>query len=191
MLVLIAAWTPRSAFAHEHVRNGWCVGLGFGNGWANVSWDDYQRQAQWSGMVAARVGYAVHQSLVVSADFQGWAKDYDLATVQGDVPVNVKLSGATLGVVAFPGNVGFLVKGGLGVAVASVEVTPPSYVDFPTSGTFTDTGIAAMAGMGYEFRLTRTFALGIEFDAMYLGVEGEGISNVFNYGSDVTFGWYW
>lgn len=189
MAAAIAAAVP--LHAESHVRNGWCAGIGFGSGFSNVSWEGAQRDVQWSGTVTARAGYATKQNVVVAVEFEGWSKNYSLVTFQGDIPVDMKLSGTTLGVVYFPGNQGFLIKGGMGVAVTQIDVTPDPSITFPTRGKFTDTGPAVLVGVGYEFRVTRTFALAIEFDSHYLGVKGEGIANVFNYGGGAAFNWYW
>ncbi len=185
----LAVTTP--ARAEPHVRDGLCLGVGFGSGSATINWKGSNSQSEWSGTVAARAGWAVSQPVMLGLEFRGWSKDYDIATLQGDVPVKFRLSGTTAAVTYFPGNEGFLLKGGLGVAIASVEVTPPAGVDYPVSGTSTKTGFAALVAMGYEFRVSRTFALGAELDTQYLKLDSSEIRSVFIYGLAAELNWYW
>lgn len=189
LIALGAAVVPGASRAEPHVRNGWYAGIGYGGCWGNVDVAD-TRESQWSGTLNLRAGYALDQDLLLGVEYMRWAKGYDLATLQGNVPVDVALTGTVLAVSYFPGNAGFMLRGGLGVAVADVDVDDPPQ-DFPVHGIEPDPGLAAMVSMGYELRLTTTFALGAEADLLYLDVSDDAIDSASVYGVNVQFNWYW
>jgi hypothetical protein len=191
LLVLACAAWPLNALAAPHVRNGFCVGVGFGL--ESVAWDDPdgdRHPAEGSGVWNARAGYAFKPDLVLGVEYWGWAKSYELSTSTLPVPVEVKLSAATACVTYFPGAAGFFVRAGAGLAYASVAVEPPPSVTDVPSSKDTRNGFALNFAPGYEWRVARRFALGFQGDVVYLGLDGD-LSNVFGYGLNAQFNWYW
>ena len=74
--------------------------------------------------------------------------------------------------------------GVLAAALVVVSVTGvPSSKD-------TRSGFAVNFAPGYEWRVARRFALGFQGDVVYLGIDGD-LSNVFGYGLNAQFNWYW
>ncbi|HEU4366043.1 MAG TPA: hypothetical protein VFT13_11330 [Candidatus Krumholzibacteria bacterium] len=181
---------PGSAWAEPHVRNGWYGGIGYGGCWANFDLIDTD-ESQWSGTLNLRAGYALDQDLLLGAEYMRWAKDYEIATLQGDVPVAVAFSGTVVAVTYFPGNAGFMLRAGLGVALADVDVDESPLGAVSVSDIAPDPGLAAMMATGYEVRLTTKFALGADFNVLYLGVKDESIDGAYVYGVNVQFNWYW
>ena len=184
--LLIAA----AASAEPHTRNGLCLGLGFGL--ESVSWTDADgdRNVEGSGTGNARAGYAIKPDLVLGIEFWGWAKDYEISTTTLPVPVDVRLTATTIGVTYFPGNAGFFVRLGAGIAYGRIEVNPPPSVDSVAADAEADTGIAVSLAPGYEWRLTPKFALGAQGDIVYLGLGG-ALEDAFGYGLNAQFNWYW
>jgi hypothetical protein len=185
----LAALAP-AGHAEPHVRNGWFAGFGYGGSWGQVNFEDDQR-AEWSGTWTARAGYALDQDLLLGVEYLRWAKDYAIATLDGDIPVGVALSGTLLAVSYFPGNAGFMLRGGLGVATADVDEEPPAGVEPQLAGVSPDAGLAALVCAGYEARLTARFALGAVFEVLYLGVSDDALDDAYVYGLNVQFNWYW
>jgi hypothetical protein len=134
---------------------------------------------------------ALDDDLLLGLEAWSWAKDYEVETSTAPVPVETRLTAATVAATYFPGNAGFFLRGGVGVADGRVEVSPPAGVSFPVSGRTQDTGVAVIGALGYEARLTSRFALGGEGDVVYLGVDGDAIDTVFGYGIAVELNWYW
>jgi hypothetical protein len=185
-----AGW-PLSASAGTHVRTGFCAGVGFGL--ESVAWTDQdgdRRPAEGSGAFNARVGYAVKPDLVLGVEFWGWAKSYELSTSTFPVPVEVQLAATTACVTYFPGAAGFFVRVGAGLAYGTVSVEPPPSVTDVPSNKETREGLAVDVAPGYEWRVARRFALGFQGDIVYLGL-GNELSNVFGYGMNAQFNWYW
>ncbi|HEX5132195.1 MAG TPA: outer membrane beta-barrel protein [Candidatus Krumholzibacteria bacterium] len=190
-VALAALAVPRPVHAEPHVRNAWFLGVGYGGGWADVQIGDLTTDPEWSGLLNARAGYALRQDLLLGGEYTRWAKDYAYVKLEGDVPVTLTLSGITAAVTYFPGNAGFMLRGGVGVSVASVDVRPPDTIDFPVSGKSSENGIAMLAAMGYEARVSEKFALGLEFDVAYLGIGGDVIDHAYLYGLNLQLNWYW
>ena len=141
-------------------------------------------------MSRTRVGYAIKPDLVLGVEFWGWAKNYELSTSTLPVPVDVKLAATTACVTYFPGAAGFFVRAGVGLAYGSVSVEPPPSVTDVPSSKDTRSGLALDLAPGYEWRVARRFALGFQGDVVYLGLDSE-LSNVFGYGLNAQFNWYW
>jgi hypothetical protein len=184
------AAVPAAVSAAPHVRTGVCAGAGFGL--ESVSWSnpDGGRDVEGSGAVNARIGYAVKRDLVVGIEFWGWAKQYDIGTTAGDVPVDVQLSATTLCATYFPASAGFFIRLGAGLAYGRIETSPPSTVTTVPAASESDAGFAVNLAPGYEWRISRHFALGAQGDVVYLGLQ-DGLENAFGYGINAQFNWYW
>ena len=191
LVALVCAAWPLNVLAAPHVRSGFCAGVGFG--YESVAWtnaDGDRQPAEGSGAMNARMGYALKPDLVLGVEFWGWAKTYELSTSTLPVPVDVKLSSTTACVTYFPGAAGFFVRAGLGLAYGTVSVEPPPSVTGVASSKDTRTGLAVDFAPGYEWRVARRLALGFQGDIVYLGL-GDELSNVFGYGLNAQFNWYW
>lgn len=185
---------PSESRAEPHVRNGWYAGIGYGGNFAKLDLADsqgYSQESEWSGTLNLRAGFAIDQNLLLGAEYIRWTKDYAIANLQGDIPVDVTLSGTVLAVTYFPGNAGFMLRGGLGVAMANVAVDPPPQIAVAVTDLEPDPGLAFLVATGYEARLTTRFALAGEFDVLYLGVSDDAIDHIYIYGINFQFNWYW
>lgn len=187
--VVVAFAMPVRTLAEPHVRDGFFLGVGFGGGSASVGWYD-DRRVEWSGTINARAGHAIDTHLVLGAEVWYWAKDYEIARSDGDVPVELRFTAGTLAATWFPDGGGFFVRAGAGLAVGHLNALPPAGSSFPETAE-RDTGIAALAAMGYEFRITEEFALGAEGDFVYMGVSSGAIDTVIGYDVNAQLNWYW
>jgi hypothetical protein len=189
LVVVVALAGP--AAAEPHVRDGFFAGFGFGGGWASVVIADDRQPAEWSGTLSARAGWALDQDLLLGAEYTRWAKDDEIARLEGDIPVKLTFSSVVPAVTFFPGNVGFKIRGGAGLAMATIEAYPPAGVEFALDGKKTYTGIAALFAFGYEARVTTRFAFGADFGFNYLAIDEIVAEDVFIYGLDLQLNWYW
>lgn len=185
---------PQRANALEPAnRNG--VFLGFGLGVGNATWnwglDLDNSPNEVSGTLHLRAGTALRRDLVVGLEFAAWVKDYDLeaeGAVVGDA--RASFSATTLAATWFPGNLGWYLRGGLGLALAHGKA------DFglPGFGVRIDNeerGIALLGATGFELRLTRRFAVGPEVELFYLGMSGDGVDDIVVVDGAMEFTWYW
>jgi hypothetical protein len=188
-LLLVAGAWPGAGHAEPHTRNGWYAGLGYGGNWARVDISGTP-ESQWAGTLNLRAGYALQTDLLLGAEYTRWSKDYEIGRLSGDIPLEVTLAGAVVAVTYFPGNAGFMLRGGCGVAFADVNVdNPPPGSAVETASP--DPGVAALVAVGYEVRVTTRLALGADFNMLYLGVSDDVVDGAFVYGLNLQFNWYW
>ncbi len=179
---LVAAWiTSGAPAAHAgawpHDRNGFMIGFGVGGGSLGIE-DGDEREG--SGLGNFRIGYAVRPDLVLQLETEGWTKQFDDALGE----VTWSFSVAAVALTWYPGAQGAYLRGGVGVGVADAEL---DLGNVTISGDESGLGIAAAAG--YEWRLTRKFALGPEAQFFWMDLEELGSANVL--GGTLNLDWYW
>jgi hypothetical protein len=171
-LFLAPPTTAEASWPHE--RDGVVLGfnVGAGSGGVNLSGIDSDRESGFGGNF--RVGYAFTPQIAAGIEGNGWTKEVDNETWTFNV--------TTLALTYYPGAGGFFVRGGVGVG--SVEYGLESGgVSYSAS----DDGFGFLLAAGYEWRLTRRFALGPEFDYGYGNVNDDLSMNYWN----VTAGLNW
>jgi hypothetical protein len=190
ILAVMCAGVPGAAAADPHIRTGLCVGVGFGI--ESVAWtDEYgDRHTEGSGSGNARIGYALKPDLVLGVEMWAWANEYEIGTHTLPVPVHVKIAATDLCATYFPGGGGFFLRLGAGFAYGEVRVEPPASVTEVAPSKNSETGFAVNFSPGYEFRVARHLALGAQGDVVYLGLGGP-LEDVFGYGINAQFNWYW
>ena len=165
---------PAKAAGHPHQRDGWNVGFGLGGGSADRTYSggtSFEREDGITGNI--RLGIPMRKNMHFAIETNGWRK------AQGGE--SVMFNALTGGVAWFPSG-GWVFRGGLGWGITTESV---SFEDGNLVST--DTGFGVNAGIGYEFRLTRTFSLGPQLDGGFITIEsGDG-----NWGSvGVQANWY-
>jgi hypothetical protein len=181
VLVLVggAAW----AGTWSHERNGAVLGFNVGAGSAGVNVDlggataSSDRETGEAGSL--RLGYAVQQNLVLGFEANGWAKTF----TSGGYDTKWSFGVGTLGATWYPAHGGFFMRGGVGFGRAQVEFSNSQGTQLKAH----DSGLGMTAGLGYEWRLTRTFALGPQVDFGYLDVGNGFTANYVNF----TLGLNW
>jgi len=178
--VLAAFAAPAQAGSHPHDRNGFMIGFGVGGGSAGIE-DGDEREGSATGNF--RIGYAVRPDLVLHFEGSGWTKKVDEGGFLDEVTWT--FSTGTAAITWFPGNAGAFLRAGLGAGTASVEV------DFGGGlrGTYDETGLGVLGAVGYEWRLTRMFALGPHAEFTWMDLDDIGSANVI--GGALDFNWYW
>jgi hypothetical protein len=165
------------AGAHPHDRNGFVIGFGVGGGSMGIE-DADEREGSVIGNF--RIGYAVRPDLVLQFEGSGWTKTFEDPV--GDLTWT--FSAGTAALTWFPGNVGGWLRGGVGGGTASVELETGGF-----RITDDESGFAVLAGAGYEWRLTRMFALGPHAEFFWMDLDEVGSADMF--GGALDFNWYW
>lgn len=168
-----------------HARTGLYlgVGAGYGNAGANVTLvDELDRES--GGTASFRIGWMVREDLAVGVESTLWTRPG-----KGDVATELSwtFSVTTLAATYFPGRGGAYVRCGVGVGTTSVELIISD--EILASNVETGMGIAAAAG--YEWRVTKHFALAPQFEFAYLEINDEITNNVDFFTLTVQGTWYW
>ncbi len=176
--VVACAAPVAQAASWPHDRNGFMIGFGIGGGSLGLE-DGEEREG--SGLGNFRIGWAVRPDLVLALETEGWTKEID--TTPGEVTWTFSV--ATAALTWYPGAGGGYLRGGIGVGVADAELDLGSVRIVGE-----ESGLGAAAAAGYEWRLTRKFALGPEVQFFWMDLEDVlGSANVV--GGSLNFDWYW
>lgn len=190
---LVLAGLAPAALAAPHVRTGFTVGAGFGI--ESVSWTDPngERDVEGSGAINARIGWALKPGLVLGVEVWGWSKEnaVEVSESTDDVLVKFRLAAVNASATFYPGNAGLFIRLGTGLAYGRYQVTVPPGVTTVAPDLQSDTGISVSLAPGYEWRFATHFALGAQGDVVYLGIGGGPYEDVFGYGVNAQFNWYW
>jgi len=155
-------------------RDGVLLGfnLGAGSGGVNDSGFDSEREEGFGGNL--RVGYAFTPQIAAGIEGSAWTREVDNETWSFNV--------TALALTYYPGAGGFYVRGGVGVGSLEYGLD---------TGVFTisarDDGFGCLVATGYEWRLTRRFALGPQFEYGYGKINDDLSMNYWN----VTAGLNW
>lgn len=175
--LLISACGATTALAGQYPQNhdGWSIGLGVGGGSAGVSVDGGGSSDREGGMTGNfRLGYPLNPKVSLALESNGWTKSEDGGTVS--------FTATTIGVACFPSE-GIVLRGGLGFGNSHFSVDAGNNVTISSS----ESGFGLNGGIGYEFRLARTFALGPQADFGFASFDG-GNANWFGLSLQGT--WY-
>lgn len=162
--------TPATAGDHPHAREGFVLGFGLGVGSAEGRLDDdrdvlFATERTGGGAASFRVGYAVNPSLVLGLETTGWGRTDEERVFGENVEISTTLNVTALALTWFPGVGGFFARAGLGVGIARQE-----YDLGGVSAEIDGNGLGLLLAAGYEWRLTKTFALGTQLDLGFMNL---------------------
>jgi hypothetical protein len=177
ILVVAAAAPQASAGRHPHDRNGFMIGFGIGGGSAGIE-DGDGREGSVTGNF--RIGYALRPDLVLHYEGSAWTKTDEGATQDVTWTFSTNVAAVTY----YPPSSGLFVRGGVGFGTAAVEVEQGGL-----SLNYDETGFGLLAAGGWEFRLTRKFALAPQVEFTHMVLDDLGSANVIAGG--LGFNWYW
>lgn len=164
--------TRATAGDHPHTRGGFVLGLGLGVGSAEGRLDDdrdvlFTTERTGGGAASFRVGYAVNPSLVAGFESTGWGRNDQERVFGVDVDISTTLSITAFALTWFPSEGGFFARAGVGVGIARQE--------YDLGGVLAEidgSGVGLLLAAGYEWRLTKTFALGTQLDLGFMNLGG-------------------
>jgi len=166
---VMLASLPLSAAAelHPNDHQGWVIGLGVGGGSAETKVGSNSSDRKGGASGNFRVGYCFDPAFMLGLESTG------LTRKENGVTTSMSLVGAALTWYA-PGT-GFYARAGAGAS--SLDASSSQDVGSATLTTSaSQSGWGALAGIGYELRMTRRFAIGPAVDFAYGDV-----------GDDITF----
>ncbi|MEN8005883.1 MAG: hypothetical protein ABFS42_02665 [Candidatus Krumholzibacteriota bacterium] len=199
VMVLCLSAGPATA-RKTHVRDGWLVGLSYGYSQGHISWSGEPQGSYKGGAIPQiRFGRMVSSKLALGLEYHGWMLE------QGIVPVKIRssLQSATLAATWYPGGAGsawegFYLRGGAGYAWAGlsfveIDEEPPEHVPLEQEhGTrYDESGLGLNVQMGYEFRVSRSFAGGIGMGFDYLSIDKTIYKSSYYFPVTLTAVWYW
>ncbi len=159
-LLALAGTALGATYPQDH--DGWYLGLGVGGGSLGVSSGGSSSEREGGPMGSIRGGYPINPQVALAFESNLWTKEQDSVTLTYDA--------TTVGAAFFPSE-GLVLRGGIGFS--SVEISASSG---NTTASVSKTGFGFTYGIGYEFRLTRSFALGPQLDGGFASI-----------GEDATF----
>jgi hypothetical protein len=169
-LATLSLATPAAA-QHAQVREGFWAGVGAGWGSMGLNCegcDGVDRTGSYTGYLA--LGGTLRHSLLVGAEFNGWTKSEDGATV--------RLANASAAAYWYPRvQSGLFLKGGAGYSRLSADAGIASA---------SDDGFGLLMGVGYDMRVARTTSITPVFN-YFRGAFDGGSADVFQLGLGVTF----
>jgi len=181
-IALATTFCARNAVAGKYPQDhhGFFIGFNVGAGTADVSTSgggDSDRE--WGGAGNFRLGGAVKNNLLISGEFTGWAKEIDGATAS--------LNTALFAVTYYPTSEGLFLRGGVGFGGSHVEADAGNGYRLSKD----ENGFAMAAAAGYEWRLTRKFALGPQVEFNWLDIGGDIVDTANYFNATLGFNWYW
>ncbi len=179
-MTILSLLLSASALAVTKVRStdhrGFYVGFGLGYGSLGLDFDndDLTSDREGGGAGVVFLGGAIRPNLLLGLDVNAWTKEDD------NITRTISTSSLCL---TYYATREFFLKGGVGFGNADVDV---EYYHGTVS--YSETGFGLTAGAGFEFRLTRRFALVPSAQWSYQSFD-HFESNVFS----ITFniGWFW
>ncbi|HET6347755.1 MAG TPA: outer membrane beta-barrel protein [Candidatus Krumholzibacteria bacterium] len=175
-LVITCSMAGSARAQNPPERNGFFLGFNVGGGSAKISSDPNREGGSDFNL---RLGGAIKDDLLIGLEISSWLKDQSGTTVFFDA--------YTAALTYYPGNQGFFVRGGVGVG----SVTVQSDLGGGVSVSKNENGFGAMAAAGYEWRLTKKFALGPQAEYVYLNIGGDLVDTANFFDATLGFNWYW
>lgn len=210
VLLAVSFATPAQALK-PHVRDSWLVGVSYGYSEGSITFGDGsapERALEGGATPQIRVGKMLGSKFALGLDYNGWMlegaaleqdpdSDY-IESIRSSLQ-NVSLTGTW-----YPGGGGdsaldgFYVRGGVGygwagLAFVDIDKIPPDHVPLDQEhGDRTDeSGVAWSGQLGYEFRITRSFAAGLGVGVHYLSIGKEIYDSAYYVPFTLTGLWYW
>ena len=179
LLILTALAAPASAGSWPHERDGFMLGFNLGAGSATAKPDVGESDTGGGVSGSFRAAWAFSDKFLVGLESTAWTGITDLST-------DITLSSYKLNFTWYPAAKGWFVRGGFGAGTATIS----SGLFGPTVS-ITDSGGSFGLGAGHEWRLTRTFALGLAVDYSTIEMEeGSAFSDFSFVNYTVQLNWY-
>ena len=186
--VIVTDSKPNAGKRKEHSRAGWMLGFSGGGGPGNFTDGVIGNKSSSEGGAIGnfRVGRMIHPKFLIHVESQVYIREETDPTGKATFSfANVAIAGTL-----YPGDPtqpsgGFYLRGGIGPAEAAFDVTVGR-----SKTRFKESGFGILVGLGYEFRLTRRFALGVGAGYNKLFIN-ETILDSVQFGQFVLdFNWY-
>lgn len=163
------------AGAWPHERDGFILGFNLGAGSAGINLGNVDSDRE-SGLAGnGRVGYALSPEFALGLEGNFWTREVDGETWTFRV--------GAITATYYPGAKNFYVRGGLGGGSMEYSVDSGGF-----TLTASDEGFGFLLATGYEWRLTRRFALGPQIEYSYGNIDDDLSMNYVNFTAGLN--WY-
>jgi hypothetical protein len=170
LLLVFAVATPGSA-QKPQTREGFWIGFGFGYGGLDITCDgcEVDRESGVSGYL--KLGGSLSQNVLLGVQTLGWYKDIEgVDFSQGSLTGNIWWYPSATG--------GFWLTGGAGLSRLEVDAGP--------LGSESESGFAALGGLGYDIRVGRNISI-VPSGTWQFGFYDGGGANVLQLALGITF----
>ncbi|MFH1845080.1 MAG: hypothetical protein ABIF77_17975 [bacterium] len=159
MIGMILTVQEAAAGQYPHERKGVVAGLEIGHGGSQVEYlrnnQNFTSEEESGCALGLRVGYGFTNSFTLTLDGMGYCQDH-----HGEEYV---MSSTVLMFTYYPDAGGFFLRAGFGGG--RLESNRPEDDDDPLAVEFEENAGVLAFGLGYEWRLSKSLALGLAFDA--------------------------
>jgi hypothetical protein len=177
-IVLSLAAAPAGAWPKDNARDGWQIGVAYGLGIAKLTVGEQRLSTDWEWGTTPQlhVGRMISKKLMLGFENQMWFDEQGVNVNESGVSdrARVTVQSWTLGLTWFPGRPdspwgGAYLQAGGGLSNSRLILLEPvpydpnrpaSAENFEEVFKEDQSGTAAFVGAGYEFRVSRAFALG-------------------------------
>ena len=177
ILLVVLAALPSLALCGQwpHERDGVVLGFNVGGGTAGLDVDNASSDRESGAAANVRVAYAFRPEFTFGLESNIWTKEIDGVTWTFSV--------VAAGFTYYPSGQGLFLRAGIGSGTISAEISQGG-----TTLSADDSGIGLLGAIGYEWRLTRKFALGPQADFGFMDVGDNVSANYFNL--TAALNWY-
>jgi len=165
---LVVMLLPATAWAHPQTRDGFFIGLGLAKGSAALDFGSGSTDRESGTGGSFRFGWTVNPKFGLGLENNSWFTSSDVAVAAMGV--------TTLAASFYPAE-GLVLRGGLGAG----------YEGAASDGLGGDAGFGWTLGAAYEFRVTRSFAIGPQIDYSHMSLSSAD-ANYYNVG--LSMNWY-
>lgn len=193
VFVALAGLAGDAAALRSHVRDGWMLGLSYGNARGTLTLADGAEGETEDGVSPQiRLGRMVSRHFALGLSYSGWMYE------TGAVPIKYRFSMQNFGAAAtwFPGNPergsgGLYVRFGVGLAWAAFTETELHEDEEQGHGDrYKENGVGVEFNLGYEFRISRDFAAGLGLGFQHLAIGGDLYDEATFFPATLNLGWY-
>jgi hypothetical protein len=202
MVGLSLLWSSSARALEAHDRAGWYLGLGFGpaRGAVFVAGEPGGELWETGSSPQIRLGKMLGRRFALGLEAQTWFVEGGTAGEDLPIQLKLRLTGHLWALAGtwFPGRPdsfwgGFYARAGAGPAIANYAVAIPD-PDDPESGQelqerVDEWGWGLVVALGYELRVTRHFAAGLQVSSNYLWIHEE-VDRMWYGGPVLQLNWY-
>ena len=197
-LLACALLAPEAHALKPHMRDGWIVGLGLGYGPAKLALGPLlggETSGRLSGSsTQIRLAHTLGQHAAFGLEQKAWLDEEGF----GETKVRASLQNFTAALTWYPGNPqndtgGIYVRAGVGWATGRFTVFDNAGSGVDTSSVeahIDESGVGVLFGAGYEFRIVRPLAVGLDVTGNYQSIEKEAFINTWYVPVTISLNWY-
>ena len=197
-LALIAGSFESAPALERHARDGWVVGVGYGLGYSKISTGSAlgRLESGWEEGASPeiRIGHMLGKRFLIGYDQRQWFDEQGFGTTG----IRASFQNYTAGLTFFPGSPdnetgGIYLRGTAGFANARLSVMPDAFAGIDSTHEEEDLdegGTAFSIGGGYEFRIARPVAVGLDVSFQYQAIEGEVFDKTWFVPTTLNLTWY-